>query len=99
MRLLMAKPMPVPSIGPVSWPARWKGKKSHVRCSKAIGNEKLDRLADQLGTRIAEYLFGLKIDELDSPRRVGNDHGIRRSIEELAVLIVVGQPVMAHGVT
>jgi hypothetical protein len=49
--------------------------------TKTIGDEKLDRLPDQLVARVTKDLLGLKVDELDLSVGAGNDHRVWRSIE------------------
>jgi hypothetical protein len=87
-RLLIASPMPVPSIGPDSWPARWNGSK--IRACLPIGMP-IPSLASAIRTRAAcaratRYVARAGGRPYLSERRIRREHQVqtRRSLEERA---------------
>ena len=53
-----------------------------VLVMKARWDQGLDRLAEQLLASIPEQLLCLRVDQDDLARRVDDDHGIRRRLQQ-----------------
>src|SRR3546814_13531712 len=57
-----------------------------VTAAEALGNENVERPADQAVARVAEYPLGLGVHKLDAPLSVDDDDGIRRPPQHCAEL-------------
>src|SRR5947207_136543 len=54
----------------------------NVDCPELIGEQDLDRPADQLLARVAEEAFGLLVDERDPPAAVDDDRRVRGEVQQ-----------------
>ena len=73
-----------------------------VTRAHALGDQQLDRLAEQLVARVAEHAFGLAVDEHDLAVLVAHDHAVGRGLDKLAkwkvgVLDHAGRNHVEHG--
>src|SRR6266567_8018556 len=55
---------------------------THVALVEALGNEDLDRLADELVAAIAKHLLDLLVHDRNPALAVDYDNAIRRGLEE-----------------
>jgi hypothetical protein len=59
-----------------------------VDAPKALGDEQLDPLPDQLLAAVAEQLLGLRVDQQDTAVAVDDHHRVRRRLEQTAELLL-----------
>ena len=60
---------------------------SRVGAAKALGDQHLEVLPEELGARVAEDPLRLRVDQQDPPVVADDDHRVRRSIKQLAVAL------------
>jgi hypothetical protein len=53
-----------------------------VGSTHPLGHERIDGQRTQLGCRIAEQMFGLRVGQDDASFGVGHNHRIRRHLEQ-----------------
>ncbi|MGA2929376.1 MAG: hypothetical protein ABSG43_25985 [Solirubrobacteraceae bacterium] len=67
---------------PYPWISRKPGAVSDMTTASGIGDQQLDRLAEQLVAGVAQQTLGLIVDSLDHAAAIGDDDRVRSAIEQ-----------------